>query len=162
MSLQRVCFWFGFWWGWKRRISTTVESVVIEYKIRTQVTIEAYRINSLISRSASSCLTGKSQTAYPACLIIFSNIHLLAHAIGIPEGPDRQLMQDSYLLKDVKISEFFGLFVVTVWVSFRCFGQVLAACVFVPYFKTIARSTNGIPNLSCVGHTIVLDGKISI
>jgi hypothetical protein len=65
---------------------------------------------------------GESQAAYPTCLIIFSNIHLLAHAIGIPEGPDRQLMQDSYLLKDVKISEFFGVFVVTVGVSFRCFG----------------------------------------
>lgn len=83
-----------------------------------------------------------SRKTHPLRLIRFPLLrHLLADAIGIPEGPNRQLVQDAQFQENIKVQESLRNLLVpervrNVW----CFRIVLTSRVLIEVIKTISKS----------------------
>ena len=72
-------------------------------------------------------------STYPDQLLLFSLLfHPLSEPIGIPEGPNTKLVQNSNLEEDVEVAELLGLFIVAVGVQIGRFGLVLPPRIFIP------------------------------
>jgi len=68
--------------------------------------------------------------------------HLFSQAIGIPEGPNCQLVEDSDLCEDIEIAEAFRLFLIAVRVEVRGFRKILPAGIFIPNIIAILSLVN--------------------
>lgn len=81
-----------------------------------------------------------ARKTYPFQLIRLALVfrHPLSHAIGIPECPYGQLMENPDFGEDVKVSKPLGLLVVTVRVEGWRFGKVLPTGVFIPDIVTVS------------------------
>lgn len=62
-------------------------------------------------------------------------------------------MQHSYLGEDVKVIELLGFFVIAERVPLRCFGQILAAGVFVEYCWSRDTSVRNVQMEIIIGRT---------
>jgi hypothetical protein len=64
--------------------------------------------------------------------------HSLSYAIGVPECPHRQLMEDTDFGEDIKIPKPLRLLSVTVRIEVWRFGKVLSTRVFIPDIVTVS------------------------
>lgn len=70
----------------------------------------------------------RSDLAYPFCLFgLLLLWHLITNAVRVPERPNRELVEDSDLGKDIEIEEFVWLFIVSEWIR-----DIWRLCVVLP------------------------------
>ena len=123
--------------GWEDRCGDTVDCHLERSKCGLRGHIRTLRYACKVSKDTPTCERGQ-RTTHPLQLIRLLLLgHLLTNAVGVPESPYGQLVQDSQFLKDIEIQKSQRLFIIPEGVrNVRGFGVVLSLCVFVKVLKS--------------------------